>query len=61
MSVKTEKYELYNSDFLGNHSINIRVLQGEDAGIIVTFDPKRIEQMLDFLYNDVWSENGTSN
>lgn len=61
MSVKTEKYELYNSDFLGHHSINIRVLAGDDSGIIVSFDEKRIEQMLEFLYNNTWKTYDTPN
>ena len=64
MTLRLDNYEVYNisaEDNNGYECIAVKVLKGEDAGVIVTFNHKTIAQMIDFLYNACWDDKPTKN
>jgi len=56
LSLIIGRFEIYNSDYLGHHSIGLRVLRGDDEGLVVSYPIEKIEQLFDFLYNETWND-----
>ena len=59
--LKLPNFDVYNVDTLGTKAIAIMPTTGEYAGVIITFAPKTIEQMIKFLYDGVRNDKPTKN
>ena len=61
MTLKLSNYEVYNHDCYGCKCIAVKCTSEADYGVIISFSPEKIEQMIKFLYDGVWDDKPTKN